>query len=301
MTTEKILPDFFINAFYESKFRDNLFVVKASGEVIENPQALDSLMADIRELTVHGIKVILIYGGGKAMDAESKKRGVSVEKIGGRRINTAENIGVLRHVVGGDLSLNVSAAVARHYLNGLSFNAIPSDWADVTLTSKTPEDAFTGGIQRVHARPVNRLFKITNFITCACIGITEEGVVCNINADTVATALAIGLNAHKLIFLSNVDGVKVKDKTAFMITSSQIQNYIDDGTVTDGMKVKMENCLRALDGGVKRIHLINGLRENALYKEIYESVGPGTMLLQDAEQQNYMNEMEIQKLIEGAR
>lgn len=297
--TQKKLPDFFINAFYESKFRDNLFVVKASGDVVENEKALDSLMADIRELTVHGIRVLLIYGGGKAMDRESQKRNLDVQKVDGRRINTAETIGVLKHVVGGDLSLNIAGAIARHTPGGLSLNAIPAEWADIALAPKTPKDAFTGKIQRVYARPVNRLFKTTNFVACACIGITNDGVVCNINADTIATELAIGINAHKLIFLSNVDGVKVNEETAFMITATQIVQYIKDGTVTDGMKVKMENCLRALEGGVKRIHLINGLRENALYKEIYESIGPGTMILQDQEQQNYLNEVEVQKLIGG--
>lgn len=297
--TKKQLPDFFINAFYESKFRDNLFVVKASGDVVESETALNSLMADIRELVMHGIRVLLIYGGGKAMDKESDARGINVEKIGGRRINTAESIGVLKQVIGGELSLNVSAAMSRNNLPGLAFNAIPNSWADIALAPKSPEDAFSGKFLRVHARPVNRLFKVTNFIACACIGITDDGVICNINADTVATELAMGLSAHKLLYLSNIDGVQVGGKTAFMITSSQIQSYIDDGTVTGGMRVKMENCLRALEGGVKRIHLINGLRDHALHHEIYEFVGPGTMLLQDEEQQNYLNEVEVQKLIGG--
>ncbi|MGB3213926.1 MAG: hypothetical protein WBC26_04065, partial [Alphaproteobacteria bacterium] len=74
-----------------------------------------------------------------------------------------------------------------------------------------------------------------------------------------------------------------------------------DGTATGGMKVKLENCLRALEGGVKRIHLINGLREDALYKEIYESVSPGTMVLPEEERQNYLNEVEVQKLIEARK
>jgi acetylglutamate kinase len=299
MSKNKQLPDFFINAFYESKFRDNLFVLKASGDVVENEAALNTLTSDIRDLTLQGIKVLLIYGGGKAMDTESQNRGIDVEKVGGRRINKAENIDVLKHVVGGDLSLSISAAMTRNNLDGISLNALPANWADINLAPKTPKDEFTGGIKRVHARPINRLFKSANFIACACIGITQDGDICNINADTIATQLSIGVKASKLIYLSNVDGVQVNDETAFMITASEIQGLIDDGTVSGGMKVKMENCLHALESGVNRIHLINGLREHALRKEIYESFGPGTMLLQDEEQQNYVNEMEIQKLIEA--
>ena len=84
-----------------------------------------------------------------------------------------------------------------------------------------------------------------------------------------------------------------------MITTGEIQDLIDDGTVTDGMRVKMENCMRALNAGVKRIHLINGLREHALYSEIYESVGPGTMLIHENDRQTYLNEIEVEEIIRG--
>ncbi len=293
------LPEFFINAFYESKFRDNLFIVKASGAVIEDEKARASLIRNIRELTLQGIKVILIYGGGKAMDDESARRGIDVKKIDGKRINGPENIDVLKHVVGGDLSLLVSSEIAKNGVSALSFNAIPSNWAEIALKPKCKGDDYTGALEKVYARPVRRLFKSADFIACACIGVTADGSVCNINADKIANALATGLMADKLIFMSNVDGVKVNGETAMMITSDEIQGLIDDGTVTDGMRVKMENCAEALNAGVKRIHLINGLRDNALHAEIFESVGPGTMLLKEEERENYMNEVNVQKAIGG--
>ncbi len=295
------MPEFFINAFYESKFKDNFFVIKAGGKVIEDERALNNLLSNIRELTLQGIKVLLIYGGGRAMDAESEKRGISVEKVGGLRINLAENIAVMKHVVGGDLALSVSAAIAKNNLQGLSLNALPADWADIELAPKTDNDLFTGGIERIHSRPIKRLFKVTNFVACTCLALTNDGVVCNINADKIATQIAIRMEADKLIFLSDVDGVKIGDKTAEVITSEQIGNYISDGTATGGMKVKLENCKAALDSGVRRVHLLSGLREDALKKEIYEPVGPGTMLFSENERQAYENEIEAQKLIEGQK
>ena len=83
--------------------------------------------------------------------------------------------------------------------------------------------------------------------------------------------------------MSDVDGVKIDGETALMVTAEDIPDLIKNGVVTDGMQVKMENCMEALNSGVKRIHLINGLRDNALYKEIFESVGPGTMILRENE------------------
>lgn len=298
--TKKPLPDFFINAFYESKFRDNLFIVKASGAVIENPDALDNLLANIRSLTVHGVKVILIYGHGGLVDKAVEARGIGTKRQDGRRVTDAATMGILREVVGGDLSLRIYQGMFKNNLEGLALNAVPAEWMRVELRPKKPIDyGFVGDIKDVYKRPIMRLLKVNNFISCPCLTMSREGHLVNINADSISTELAIGTAADKLIFLSDVDGVMVKGKTAFMITSKQITQYIKDGTATGGMKVKLENCLRALKGGVKRIHLINGLREDALYKEIYESVSPGTMVLPDEEQQNYLNEVEVQKLIEA--
>ena len=301
MSKNNKMPEFFINAFYESKFKDNFFVIKAGGKVIEDERALNNLISNIRDLTLQGIKVLLVYGGGRAMDEESEKRGIAVEKVGGLRINLAENIAVMKHVVGGDLSLQVSAAMAKNNLEGLSLNAVPADWGNITLAPKNEKDEFTGGIERIHARPINRLFKVTNFVACACLALTDDGVVCNINADKIATQIAIGVKAHKLMFLSDVDGVKIGNEFAGIITSEQIEGYIADGSVTGGMKVKLENCKAALDAGVRRIHLMSGLHEDALKKEIYEPVGPGTMLFRESERQSYENEVEAQKLIEGQK
>ena len=298
MTHQK-LPDFFINAFYESKFRDNLFIIKASGAVIEDDKARDTLMADIHDLILQGIRVILIYGFGGMIDAEVDKRGTGTKREGGRRITDGATLQIIKELVGGDLSLKVTQSMFKNKLDGLTFNAVPADWLKVVKRPAKPVDfGFGGDIEDVRTRPIQRLLRTADFIACPCLAVSVDGDILNINADTVATDIASALNADKLIFLSNVDGVKIKNETAFMVTTDDIPKLIADGTVTDGMKVKMENCLRALQAGVKRIHLINGLRENALYKEIYESVSPGTMVIHESDRQNYLNEIEVQKLIE---
>jgi len=296
------MPEFFINAFYESKFKDNFFVIKAGGKIIEDDAALNNLLANIRELTLQGIKILLVYGGGRVMDAEAEARGIEVKKHEGRRITDADTMNIMKQVVGGELSLKVSSTMAKNNLEGLSLNAVPADWMDVNLRDKEPVDfGFVGEIDNVHSRPINRLFRTTNFVACACLAMTKDGTVCNINADTIATQLAIGTKAHKLIFLSDVDGVQIDGKVAGVITCDQIDGYIADGTATGGMKVKLTNCKSALDAGVRRIHLMSGLRKDALKKEIYEPVGPGTMLFAEEERQSYENEVEAQKLIEGQK
>ena len=299
MKKKPTIPQFFINGFYESKFKDNLFVIKAGGKIIEDQTALENLLSNIRELNHVGIKVLLIYGGGRAMDELAAERGVEVKKTGGKRITDAANMQIVKEVLGGDLSLRVSAAMAKVKLDGLSLNAVPADWMNTVLAPKCEGDDFTGGIKTVDSRSVNRVLRSYNFIASACLALTDDGTICNINADTIATQIAIGVKAHKLIFLSDVDGVNIGGETAHLITDQEIEGLIADGSVTGGMQVKLESCKDALDAGVKRIHLINGLREDALKKEIFEPTGPGTMLIVDAARDAYENEVAAQKLVEG--
>jgi len=274
-------------------------VIKAGGKIVEDKKALNSLLSNIRDLNHVGIRVLLIYGGGRAMDELAEARGVEVKKTGGKRITDAANMQIVKEVLGGDLSLRVSSAMAQAKLDGLSLNAVPADWMNVVLQPKCDGDDFTGGIKGVDNRAVSRVLRSYNFIATACLALTDDGTVCNINADTIATQLAIGTKAHKLIFLSDVDGVNIGGETAHLITDSEIEGYITDGTVTGGMQVKLESCQDAMNAGVKRIHLINGLRDDALRSEIFESTGPGTMLIPDSARDAYENEVATQKIIEG--
>lgn len=296
------MSQFFANAFYHSKFMNSLFVIKASGELIEDDDALDGLIRNIKKLTHHGIKVVLVYGGGKATDKALEQQGIEIKKVQGRRITDAKTLDVMKQTIGGTLSLRIYSAMSKHAVEGYNLNAVPADWMNVER--RAPVDGvdygFVGDILSARERGIKRLFKVTNFIAVPCLAHAEGGMIVNINADTIATELAIGAQADKLIFLSNVDGVLKDGKTIFMLTDHDIPALIDDGTVTEGMRVKMENCVRALHKGVKRIHLINGMRDNALEKEIFEAVGPGTMLISEDEKLRYMNEVEVQKAI-GAK
>lgn len=290
--------NFFLNAFYDSKFKDNVFVVKAGGKIIEDEKARTELLSNIKELNLKGIKVILIYGGGAAMDEEASIRNIEVKKNKGRRITDKATITLMKEVIGGRLSLRLQETMAQEKLEGISLNAVPFDWLRVELREKTPIDyGFVGDIHDVFARPIRRLLRTVDFIACPCLTFTDDGILTNINADTIASEIAIGLKANKLIFLSDVDGVKIKDEIAFIIRDAEIPGLIKDGSVTGGMSVKLENCHRALSAGVKRIHLINGFRDNALYNEIFEPVGPGTMVLRKTEEKAYLQEVEIQKVM----
>jgi acetylglutamate kinase len=294
------IPHFFIDAFYESKFKDNLFIVKAGGKIVEDQNVIDNLVSNIKDLTQHGIKILLVYGHGRLVDEKLAERKIEVKKHEGRRITDEPTLQTIKDIVGGTLSLNVASAMAKNNVDGICLNSIPSGWLSIERRSaKSVDFGFVGDVKSAESRPLKRLLRTTNFVATPCLGYTAEGQVLNINADTIATEIAIAAKAEKLIFLSDVDGVLVNGKAAEIITAEEISGLIKDGTATGGMKVKLENCLAALKGGVQRIHVISGLREDALKKEIYESFGPGTMLFNESERSRYLNEVEAQKVIES--
>ena len=293
------ISNFLIEAFYEGRFKGNLFIVKAGGKIIEDQKSLDNLLSNIRDLTLRGIKVLLIYGHGRAVDEKLKERGIAVKKIDGRRVTDAPTLGVIQEVVGGLLSMNVASGMAREHLPGVCLSAIPADCMDIVLRPRKPVDfGFVGNIKGMNPAPIRALFKTTHFIACSCLGVTADGQICNINADTVAMECAIGLQAHKLVFLSDVDGVLVDGKVVDVLTVEKIPELVKKGVVTGGMKVKLDSCKAALEKGVRRIHLINGLRKDALKKEIYEPIGLGTMLIRDEERAVYAREVAAQWALE---
>lgn len=293
------ISNFLIEAFYEGRFRGNLFIVKVGGKIVEDRKSLDNLLSNIRDLTLRGIKVLLIYGHGRAVDEKLEERGIAVKKIEGRRVTDAPTLGIIQEVVGGLLSMNIASSMARTQLSGVSLSVIPADCMEVVQRPKKPVDyGFVGNIKGVNPAPIRALFKNTHFIACSCLGVTPEGQICNINADTVAMECAIGLQAHKLVFLTDVDGVLIGDRVVDVLPVEKIPELIKKGIVTGGMKVKLESCKAALEKGVRRIHLINGLRKDALKKEIYEPVGFGTMLIRNEERTVYAREVAAQWALE---
>lgn len=293
------LPPFFLNAFYEAKFAGALFVVKASGDVVDDDAALAALMDDIKALIFRGIRVLLVYGGGGPVDAALEKSGVPVVKREGRRVTDAKTLQVLQAEIGGRIALKVHAAMAKARMEALAFNAVPPGWLDVRLRPKEPHDfGLVRDIAGASGRDIARAFRAAPCLATACLAATADGTAVNINADTVATDLAIAAGADKLLFLSNVSGVLVDGARAFTLADADIPGLIARGAATGGMRVKLENAARALAAGVGRVHILSGLEPGALGREVFESVGPGTMVLKEAEREAYLREIEIHRRIE---
>lgn len=280
-----------IKKFYTQSFKGKLFIIKASGAVIVDRDARENLIQNIQELIDDGIKVLLIYGGGVAINDALEEAGITSEKVNGRRITSEKDIKIIKKTMVGDLGFKITESLVKAKLPANVHNSIPPHWA---LAKRRPNHEgkirFDGTLDTIDPRAIGSHFTNMDLEVCPCFAFTEDGTAVNINADNVAIELASEIKATKLILLTNIDGVMVNNKMQSVLSAREIEGLIEDGTATDGMRVKLENCIDAVRKGVKRIHIINGLKPDAIKKEIYTSEGFGTMIVRHKEKAKYITE-----------
>ncbi len=280
-----------LKKFYRNLFQGQLFIIKASGKIITDKKSRENLISNIQELTNDGIKILLIYGGGEAIDMAMSDANLTPLKIDGRRISSDKDIKIIKKTLAGDLGFKISESLVKAKLPSDVFNAIPPHWATAKRRAKKNNIIrFDGTLDNISPKSIRNHFLATNFAVCPCLSFTKSGTALNINADNVAIELASATQANKLILLTDIDGVMVENKLQSILTSSEIKKLIKDKIVTDGMKVKLENCIQALRSGVKRVHILNGLKKDTLRKEIYTSGGTGTMIVREEEKEIYIKQ-----------
>ncbi len=284
-----------LKKFYRQLFQDKFFVIKASGSIITDKDARENLIENIQELTENGINILLIYGGGAAIDAAITEAGRTSTKIEGRRISSEEDIKIIKRALAGDLGFKLSETMVKQKMPSTILNAIPPHWAGAKRRNKEAGIIrFDGTLQNIEAKEIYNHFISTNLAICPCLAFSKNGTALNINADNVAIEIAAKTAADKLILLTNVDGVLINEKLQSVLTRKEIKQLIDDNIATDGMRVKLESCVHALESGVKRVHILNGFKKNVLRNEIYTSKGIGTMIVREEEKNIYLNQ-EIKK------
>lgn len=283
--------------FYSKIFRDQLFIIKAGGRVITDKNARENLVKNIQELTNDGINVLLIYGGGESIDRAMIKSGVTPTKIDGRRISSADDIKIIKKVMAGDLGFKLSETCVKLKLPSTVLNAIPPHFAQAKRRPKKDGIIrFDGTLVNINKKNIWAHFASTNLAICPCLAFTKDGTALNINADNVAIEIASITKANKLILMTDIDGVMVDKEVQSVLSTKDIKKLIKDKIVTDGMRVKLENCVDALKSGVKRVHILNGFKKDSLRNEIYTRGGVGTMIVRDKEKNTYTkNELKKEK------
>jgi len=279
---------------YVRAYRDRVFVVKLGGELMSDGDALDGIAAQIGLLASLGIRVCVVHGGGTQATALSRRLGYEPQLVAGRRITDDATLEVVTMVYAGQLNVALLAALRGHRVQAVGLSGVDGEL--ITARRRPPvritDDAgvtrevdfgHVGDIERVDARVLHTLLEARFVPVVASHASDEDGALYNVNADTVAEALAVALLAHKLIFLTNVPGVlRDRDDPATLVNFADPQDLADllaAGALSGGMRPKVEACIRAATRGVERTHIIDGRAPDALLLEVFTGTGCGTMIV----------------------
>ncbi len=277
---------------YIRMYKGKIFVVKVGGRVVGRKEMLDALVEDVCLLQQVGIKVVLVHGGGSQATDLSKRLGLEPKLVDGRRVTDAQTLEVAKMVYAGTLNVDILSTFRAHETQAVGVSGID---AGLVIAKKRAVGAvdygFVGDIETVDPKVLTTLLDAGMTPVVACLGADAEGGVLNINADSVAEAVARALKAEKLVVVTDTEGI-LKDvgNPGSLVSYADIEEVEAmkaSGRLTGGMLPKVAACIRALQGGVRRTHIINGLKPGALLRETFTNAGCGTMIVEKRERQEY--------------
>ena len=271
---------------YIRQFHDKTIVIKYGGNAMTDPLLKKSFAFDVVMLKLVGMNPVVVHGGGPQINDMLGKTGKKGTFIQGMRVTDDETLYVVEAVLG-ELNQEIVGLINQAGgqavgLNGQDAGFIRAKKMLVeseTEKGKMLDIGFVGDIYDIDPTLINHLDKADFIPVVAPIGVGSDGQAYNINADLVASELAQTLKAEKLVLMTNTPGVLDKSgKLLTGLTFAEISALFDDGTISGGMKPKIQGALDAVQHGVKTSHIIDGRVEHALLLEILTSEGVGTMI-----------------------
>jgi acetylglutamate kinase len=288
---------------YVRAYRDQVFVVKLGGDVLSDPETLDGVAGQLALLTSLGIRIVVVHGGGPQATALSRRLGSEPRLVAGRRITDDGALDVAKMVYAGQINVNLLAALRDHRVQAVGLSGVdaelitahrrpPVTVVDDTGATVRVDYGHVGDIDRVDPRVLVTLMEARMVPVVASLAGGESDEVFNVNADTMAEALAVALRAEKLIFLTGAPGVlRDRNDPSTLVTFADpddLAGLMANGVLSGGMRPKVEACIRAATGGVERTHIIDGRAPDALLLEVFTGAGCGTMIVGRKEKATYL-------------
>lgn len=277
---------------YIQKFAGKTVVIKLGGHAMTNPEIEKSVLQDIVLMKLVGIKTVVVHGGGPSIDSWMKKIGLQPVFINGLRVTDEATMELVEMVLNGKIN---KALVSRiNELGGKAIgicgkdgNLIQAEYKKTLIKDKDGNEIETdlglvGEITKVNPEIIHHLTDNDYIPVVSPVGTGPRGESLNINADHASGALGGALSAHKLVLLTDVEGIYLgdgPDSLASQLTEKEIHEYIARGIIKGGMIPKAESCLTALKYGVKNVHIIDGRKPHTLLLEIFTDKGIGTMIV----------------------
>ena len=270
---------------YIQQFNRKIIVVKYGGSAMSNEDLQRDVIKDVTLLKLVGFKPVLVHGGGKEISALLNRLGKESSFVGGLRVTDEETMDVAEMVLGRIGKRLVTM------VESLGVKAVGISGKDGNLfhvKKRIVEDGdigYVGEIDRVNPKVLYDLLEKDYLPIVAPIGLGDDFHSYNINADDAACAVAKAMQAEKLAFLTDIEGLykDVNDPSTFLskVTVKEAEEMVASGTIGGGMLPKLTNCTQAMRGGVNRVHILDGRVPHSLLLEIFTKEGAGTMILRD--------------------
>lgn len=280
---------------YIQRFKGQTFVVKLSGKATEERANMASLAEELALIHQVGIRVCVVHGGGKQLSDLASLMGIEQTIINGRRVTDDATLEMAKMIFAGKINTDILAALRHRGVEAVGLSGV--DGNIVHAERRPPKEILnraTGEREHVDFGHVGDVVEINTRLLCvlldqgylpviSSLGADAEGMVFNINADTIAAEIAVQLKAEKLILLSDVDGIHLRagepETKLSRLSVDEAEALITDGVATGGMIPKLQSITQLLRRGVHSAHIINGGLRNALLAEVFTDEGTGTMIV----------------------
>ena len=273
---------------YIQQFAGKTVVVKYGGNALagaSDADAAGTFAQDIALMHAVGIKPVVVHGGGPQISALMERLGKKPEFRNGLRVTDAETVEIASMVLLGTVNPQLVSAINVHGASAVGVSG--QDAGLLRVIQRDPELGFVGDIASVDPTVLKSAIADNAVPVVATIGSDALGQAYNVNADTAASAIAVALGAEKLIYLTDIEGLRAnKDDASSIIrrtTATEIARLMADGSIDGGMIPKMESCVEAITSGVSRCHILDGRIPHVLLIELFTIAGVGTMITAEQE------------------
>jgi acetylglutamate kinase len=273
------------------QFRGKTTVIKLGGSVMEDDRAMIHLLLDVVFMETVGMKPVLVHGGGPAINRAMAAAGLKPHFVQGRRYTDEETLGIVDRVLAGEVNEDLANRIRTlggnaQSLNFHTTNVLFGEKLRLPGEDGKPVDlGYVGSVTRVDRQTIENVCLSGSVPVIPSMCIDENGQKYNVNGDTAATAVAQALEAEKLVYLSDINGVRrdKDDPNSLLqsLTASQAKELMASGAIKSGMIPKVQACLETLDRGVHQVHIIDGRLRHSLLLEVYTSRGVGTQIMKD--------------------
>src|SRR6056297_546415 len=272
---------------YIRKFAGKTVVVKYGGNALAGTSDHDALTLfaeDVVLMRLVGMRPIVVHGGGPQISDLMARLGKTTEFVDGLRVTDAETVDIARMVLKGQVNPQLVAAINVHGRFAVGISGV--DAGLIRATARNSELGFVGDVTEINPEVIHGLIDDEFIPVIATIGSDETGQAYNINADTVAGAIAEAIGAEKLVYLTDIEGLR-RDVDARslirQVTADELDRLVADGTIAGGMIPKVASCTQAVRNGVHRAHILDGRVAHVLLLEIFTDAGIGTMVMPNPE------------------